>query len=75
MANAYGEFRGPERHVSLTFRMSVDERVRLREEATKAGLTAQQLFELRMLGAAKPVGQSGRPRKPPEQEEELPIAG
>ncbi|MGI8682373.1 MAG: hypothetical protein ACR2JO_09680 [Mycobacteriales bacterium] len=74
MTNAYGEPRSSERDVAMTFRMTRAERERLRVEATEAGLTTQQLWELRMLGAAKPRGRDGRPPKS-RQAEELPIAG
>ncbi len=64
----------PERAIGYCFRMSAEDRERLRAEAAVAGLTIQQLLELRVLGAAKPRVRMGRPPKP-RQDEELPIAG
>lgn len=74
MPNAYGERRSETRDVAATYRMTRQEKEFLRQEAARLGLTAQQLFELRMFGEAKPVGRYGRPRKS-SQSEELPIAG
>ena len=62
------------RNAPATFRMSVAEKARLKQEAADAGLTMQQLFELRMLGEAKPRGRDGRPPKT-DQTEQLPLAG
>lgn len=67
--NSLGEARSAERDVAATYRMTKAEKEHLRSEADKLGLTAQQLFELRMLGAAKPVGRYGRPRVRPQAEE------
>lgn len=55
--------------------MSHEDKRRLRSEADSEGLTVQQLLEKRVLGAAKPIGASGRPVKNQHQAEELPIAG
>jgi len=63
MANAYGERRSSTRDVAMTFRMTNTERAQLQREAIEAGVSQQQLFELRMFGAAKPRGRNGRPRK------------
>jgi hypothetical protein len=63
MANVYGEPRSSERDVAMTFRMTNVERMKLQREAIEAGMSQQQLFELRMFGAAKPRGRYGRPRK------------
>lgn len=63
------------RDVSGTYRMTRSEKARMKREASELGLTVQQLFELRMFGAAKPIGQDGRPRINRHQAEELPIAG
>lgn len=60
--------------MSQTYRMAPDDADLLRAEAERRGLTMQQLFELKMLGAARPAGRSGRLRKK-KQDEELPIAG
>lgn len=68
------EPRTPERAAGYCFRMSVGDRERLKAEAAVDGLTLQQLFELRLLGATKPRVRMGRPPKPTQQEE-LPIAG
>ena len=60
------------------YRMHRADKERLRSEAAAAGLTMQQLFELRMFGEARPVGPYGRPRKlnnAEEKAEELPLAG
>lgn len=51
--------------------MSVEEKVTLEAAAAAAGLTLQQLFELRILGAVKPAPRAGRRRKNPELTEEL----
>lgn len=69
MATTAGARHEPER-VGVQFRVTAEDRERLRREAAEAGLTQTQLFELRMFGAAKPVRQYGRPRKPlnPNQE-------
>jgi hypothetical protein len=74
MPNVYGEARGVDRDAAATYRMTRKEKDKLSREAAELGLTNQQLFELRMLGHAKPLGRYGRPRKP-NQAEELPIAG
>lgn len=66
---AYND-RGPERRASSIFRMSVEEKARLEAEAAEAGISLQQLFELRILGAVKPAPGPGR-RKKPRQSEEL----
>ena len=66
--------RSVERDAPATFRMSAIEKARIKQEAADAGLTLQQLFELRMLGEAKPRGRDGRPRKG-DQAEQLPLAG
>jgi hypothetical protein len=58
-----------------TVRMTVEERAKLRAEATSLGLSLQQLFELRLFGAIKPRRVPGRRPKPNEDQEELPIAG
>ncbi len=63
MANAYGELRSSTREVAMTFRMTNAERAQLQREAIEAGMSQQQLFELRMFGSAKPRGRDGRPRK------------
>ncbi len=66
--------RSAQRDAPATFRMSVEEKARLKQDAADAGLTLQQLFELRMLGQARPRGRDGRPRKT-DQAEQLPLAG
>ncbi len=66
--------RSAQRVAPATFRMSVAEKARLKQDAAEAGLTLQQLFELRMFGEAKPRGRDGRPPKT-EQAEQLPMAG
>lgn len=65
--------RSDERNAVALFRMSDDEKARLKQDAADAGLTLQQLFELRMLGAAKPRRRDGRP--PKDRQEQLPLAG
>ncbi len=47
----------------MTFRMTSTDRDRLRHQALETGMSQQQLFELRMFGAAKPRRRDGRPRK------------
>ena len=74
MPNSYGERRSEDRDVAVTYRLTRAERDQLRRVAAELGLTGHQLFQLRMLGKAKPVGRYGRPPKP-VQDEELPIAG
>jgi hypothetical protein len=68
-----GQLTDADRETSLTLRLSIDERERLKREAAELGLTLQQLFELRMLGGAKPRAVMGR-RPKPRQDEELPLA-
>lgn len=68
-AMAYND-RGPERRASSIFRMSVEEKAQLEAEAAEAGISLQQLFELRILGTVKPAPGPGR-RKKPRQNEEL----
>jgi len=72
--NRSAMFRSDLREQAATFRMTRADKTRLRQDAADAGLTLQQLFELRMLGEARPVGRYGRPRKV-SHAEELPIAG
>ncbi len=61
--------RSEARSTSHTFRMSAVEKAQLKNEAVEAGLSIQQLFELRMLGTAKPRLREGRPPKPRQDEE------
>ena len=70
--------RSDAREIAATYRMPRADKERLRCEAAAAGLTMQQLFELRMFGEARPVGPFGRTRKLNNAEEkagELPLAG
>ena len=69
--------RSDARAAAAIYRMHHADKERLRSEAAAAGLTMQQLFELRMFGEARPVGPFGRTRKlnNPEKAEELPLAG
>lgn len=67
--NSLGEARSAERDTAATYRMTKAEKERLRREADELEMTAQQLFELRMFGQAKPVGRHGRPNKRPQAEE------
>lgn len=64
------DYRSEGRGVAATFRMSAEDKGTLKAEAQREGLTLQQLFELRMLGQAKPRPRDGRPPKT-RQEEEL----
>jgi hypothetical protein len=64
--------RSAARKTAYTFRMSVEEKAQIQRTAADAGLTVQQLFELRLLGEAKPRRADGRPRKD-AQSEELPL--
>ncbi len=68
------EDRSAERKAVSVFRTSAEEKARLRAEAAAAELTLQQLFELRLLGAAKPVPEAGRHKKYQRQQEELPLS-
>ena len=68
-----GELSPADREAAVHFMLSAEERARLKAEADAAGLTMQQLFELKMLGAAKPRATRGRRRKP-TQPEELPYS-
>ena len=69
------DFRSSDREDAVLVRMNTIEKERLHAEARAAGLTLQQLAELRLLGAAKPSSRGGRPKKAVVQAEELPIAG
>lgn len=53
------DHRSARRAVQVTFRMTSEDKARLKREAAEAGLTLTQLFEKRMLGEAHPVGKSG----------------
>ena len=66
------DYRSQDRDTASTFRMSAEDKVRLKAEALREGLNLQQLFELRMLGQAKPRPRDGRPRKLTDQAQ-LPI--
>lgn len=60
---------------SVTFRLTEDDRNRIKREAAAAGLTVQQLFELRMLGAPRSARRPGRrPNYPNPGQEVLPAA-
>jgi len=72
--NASARKRSDAREIAAIYRMHRADKERLRCEAAAAGLTMQQLFELRMFGEARPVGRYGRPRKL-DTAEELPLAG
>lgn len=72
--NSLTDLRSAERETHATYRMSKAEKERLRREADELGLTALQLFQLRMFGEAQPVGRNGRPNKR-HQLEELPLTG
>lgn len=58
-----------DRGTSLTFRLAIAERERLKHQAGEQGLTLQQLFEQLMLGGAKPRRAMGRRPKPAQSEE------
>lgn len=60
-----------DRLTSVTFRLSPDDLRLLRQEALERGLTQQQWFEDRMLGGARPVRRTGRPRKLPSHGQEV----
>ena len=63
--------------LTVTYRLTPEEKARLVKEARDLGLTFQQLHELRMFGTYRPVGKMGgdKPRgKKRSQMEELPIA-
>ena len=66
--------RSADREAPATFRMSVAEKARLKQEAADAGLTLQQLFEQRMLGEARPRPRDGR-RPSAEPGDQLSLAG
>lgn len=66
------DFRSPDRDAVASFRMSAEEKERLKQMAAQAGLTLQQLFELRLLGEAKPRPRDGRK---PRTQQQLPLAG
>lgn len=72
---ARNDYRSDERASASVFRTTLAEKDRLKAEAAAAGLTLQQLFELRLLGAAKPRGKNGRPRHSRHQAERLPLTG
>ena len=76
--NSSARNRSELREIAAIYRMPRADKERLRCEAAAAGLTMQQLFELRMFGEARPVGPFGRTRKLNNAEEkagELPLAG
>ena len=76
--NSSARNRSDAREAAAIYRMHRADKERLRSEAAAAGLTMQQLFELRMFGEARPVGPFGRTRKLNNAEEkagELPLAG
>ena len=76
--NSSARNRSELREAAAISRMPRADKERLRCEAAAAGLTMQQLFELRMFGEARPVGPFGRTRKldkAEEKAEELPLAG
>ena len=76
--NSSARKRSDAREIAAIYRMPRADKERLRCEAAAAGLTMQQLFELRMFGEARPVGPFGRTRKLDKAEEkagELPLAG
>jgi hypothetical protein len=76
--NSSARNRSDAREAAAIYRMHRADKERLRCEAAAAGLTMQQLFELRMFGEARPVGPFGRTRKLNNAEEkagELPLAG
>ena len=76
--NSSARKRSDAREAAAIYRMHRADKERLRSEAAAAGLTMQQLFELRMFGEARPVGPFGRTRKldkAEEKAEELPLAG
>ena len=70
--NSSARNRSELREAAAIYRMPRADKERLRNEAAAAGLTMQQLFELRMFGEARPS--YGRPRKL-DKAEELPLAG
>ena len=60
----------------MIFRMSEEDHGRLLDQAAREGRTAQEMFEVRMLGYSQPVGT--RQRRHPQrrsQSEELPLTG
>lgn len=64
------DHRSARRGAMINFRITPEEKARLKSEAAEAGLTLTQLFELRMLGYTTPVGKSG----PQPQSERLDIS-
>ena len=71
---AHDPHRSKARDVSAVFRMSVEDRARLKREAADAGVSLQQLFEQKLLGEHRPARAPGRPRKRPS-DAELPLTG
>ena len=66
------DYRSEQREALAVIRMSVEEKAMLKAEAARAGLSLQQLFELRLLGAAKPRPRDGR--RPNGPRPDLPLA-
>ena len=67
------DYRSEQREALVVIRMSMEEKAMLKAEAACAGLSLQQLFELRVLGVAKPRPRDGR--RPNLPQSELPLAG
>lgn len=65
-------YRSPEQATCVVVRMGDDDKAALKKEAADAGLTMQQLAELRLFGEARPLRTPGR-RKQAKQPEELPL--
>lgn len=73
-ADVRADYRSAERQSPFTFRVTLEEKARLRAEVAAEGLSSvQQLLELRVFGKAKPTRSSGRQRKH-AQVDQLPIS-
>lgn len=71
LAHMARDYRSDDRTVSVTFRMSADQRERLETEKRESGLDSlQQLLDLRVFGASSPRRKPG----PQPQAERLDIS-
>lgn len=70
---AVGGFTAEDRQASILFRMSKEEKQRLKSEADELGITVQALLERRALGKYEPQRRRGGRQPKPINDEELPL--